>query len=597
MHLSQKELVQLAQELSSSPLAANNAVDQSASAGHPTASSADQGQGSSDSGEEEREWNEEQDLRDPEQAQCDDVNGLSLSVRRRSYMGSTSVVAVFRAMFRLRPSLQNELKNRILLYGDHVRPHSASPIVAAHTSPTDFDLRHMTPSVGEAPSINAYFAHVQGVVPLLDEIEFRQSWARGNRHDRPWLALLNMVLAMGSLAIGDSDDSSRIYYARAKEYLDLDLLGIGCVESLQALSLLGGFYLHYKNAPNMAYAIMGAAYRIAIGLGLHRKHGGSIPSSGTQTGTGKAQLRRRIWWSLFCMDSWGGTTLGRPTLGRWDPQTMDAPVATDADKMDPFELALDLAREFCVIATRVQHRLCQMTPITIDEINAFDADLVQWYHTLPQEFTQLENCPASLVTGQDIMRNRYFNLRLLLHRPVLLRHASLSGNVLSLPSEEYEAIQKCRDIACEAIDRVSSALNSVNRLRAWSSVWYLYQSSMVLLLSILTEPQNPQIATWRVSVEKALHFFNFANALTVSAGRSRKVVQGLLEACTAASVTPGSVTYSENAEGSSGIAESVTDPSLWSELSLNIFADQGGDWDMTNWVPDLPFDWDGKPTM
>ncbi|KAK3180577.1 hypothetical protein K4F52_008043 [Lecanicillium sp. MT-2017a] len=326
----------------------------------------------SDADDDDREWNEPHNTGDPDEAQCDDVNGLSLTIQRRSYMGTSSVLAVFRTMFKLKPSLQWELKNRIQIY-DNDRL-ATSPSAQAHTTPSDYELKHRIPSVGEMPSIDAYFAHIQGVVPILDEAEFRETWASGQRSDRPWLALLNMVLVLGSLAVGDSDESSSIYYARAKDYLDLELLGIGCVESLQALCLLGGIYLHYKNAPNMAYSIMGAATRIAIGLGLHRQHGNAVSTPDAARGEGKRQIRRRLWWSLFCLDSWGSTTLGRPTLGRWDPQTMDVPVASAADKSDLYELSLDCARSFCTIATKVQHRLAKLSPMTTNEINALDAE-------------------------------------------------------------------------------------------------------------------------------------------------------------------------------------------------------------------------------
>lgn len=599
LRLSRSELLDLAQELSRTT---QGPVDQ------PSFASQEPDMDDLDSTEDDdRAWIEPQD-RDAEEAQCDDVNGLSLDIRKRSYMGNSSVVAIFKAMFRLRPSLQSELRARILNF--KLGPHNASPAAAATTSPSDMELRGMTPSVGEAPSVNAYFAHIQGIIPILDEAEFRQMWAARQRTDRPWLALLNMVLALGSLAIGDSDESCSIYYARAKEYLDLELLGVGCTESLQALCLLGGVYLHYKNAPNMAYAIMGASYRIAISLGLHRQPShpsGSTPKSGV---SGKSALRRRLWWSLFCLDSWGSTTLGRPTLGRWDPQTMDVRVASEAERSDPFELALDCAREFCAIATKVQHRLCQLRPITIDEIRSFDTELLHWYSNLPFEFQRLENCPAFLVTGQDIMRNRYFNLRLLLHRPVLIRHCTLDSMALgALPQDEQDAIQICRDIACEAIDRVSLAMNNVNRLRAWSSVWYLYQSSMVLLLSILMEPQHPQSTRWRASVERALQFFSFANLLTVSAGRSRNVISSLLDACTQASIPTPMMPVQEatkpmdpNALIAAGPSHPVSavNLSIWNDLQFDVLAEQvGGDWDMSNWPTEMggSVDWTGGPPM
>jgi hypothetical protein len=148
------------------------------------------------------------------------------------------------------------------------------------------------PSIDEQTSTDAYFGHVHGIVPLLDEADFRTQWSRGEILDRPWLALLNMVLALVSLAAGNSDDRSHsIYYMRAKEYLDFELLGTGCVDSLQALCLLGGFYLHYKNAPNMTYTIMGAAYRVAIVLGLHREPASSPATADASMATRGTQTR------------------------------------------------------------------------------------------------------------------------------------------------------------------------------------------------------------------------------------------------------------------------------------------------------------------
>lgn len=557
--------------------------------------------------DDEHEWNEPQEIQDPERAMCDDVNGLSLSVHRRSYMGISSVHAVFRTMFRLRPSLQTELEGCMMSF-EGTGQDPSNPW--ACMSPSDVELQNATPSVDEAASIDAYFAHIHGIVPLLDEAEFRETWRRGTRHDRPWCALLNIVLVLGSLLVGDSDESSRIYYERAKTYFHFELLGVGCVDSLQALCLLGGLYLHYKNAPNMAYAVMGVAYRMAIGLGLHRQQATFAAATGAhvQAGAARSQIRRRIWWSLFCLDTWGSMTLGRPTLGRWDPDTMDVPVATDVDKTDPLALALDSAREFCAIATRVQHRFAQLSPITTDEIAAHDAAVQTWYHSLPAALTDLDKCPERLVSAQFIMRNRYFNLRLLLYRSVLLRYANANVLLDSLPAKEQDAIQSCRDVACEAIGQVVATSQSVNRVRAWSGVWYLYQASMALLLSILVDREHPDSARWRASVENALLFFDGARPWLPSAARSSQVIRSLLGICTQVSA-PAPAAVAANNDGAAaatepdGEADMVgmggADPSafFWDQLGLDMFTEQGRDWDLSNWQLEFGMDinWYGAP--
>jgi Fungal specific transcription factor domain len=166
--------------------------------------------------------------------------------------------------------------------------------------------------------IDAYFNRIHLLIPMLDEPSFRADYLGGQRNDSPWLALLNMVFAMGSIAAMKSDDHGHInFYNRAKEHLGIDSFGSGHLETLQAYALMGGYYLHYINRPNMANSITGAALRMACALGLHRES--AIDPNSSDGDNLLLELRRRTWWSLFCLDTWASTTLGRPSLGRWGP--------------------------------------------------------------------------------------------------------------------------------------------------------------------------------------------------------------------------------------------------------------------------------------
>ena len=546
----------------------------------------------SDVGDDEREWNEHQESREPGRAVCDDVNGLSLSVYRRSYMGISSVHTVFRTMFKLRPSLQMQLKNQLMAFQGDGR--NLSPAWCAATTPSEFELRHATPMVDEETSIEAYFAYVHGIVPFLDEAEFREVWRRRERRDRAWYALLNMVLVLGSLSVGDSEKSSQIYYALAKMYIDLELLGTGCVDTLRALCLLGGLYLHLKNAPNMAYAIMGVATRIAIALGLHRQQTYPRSAQHEQMGAGRSQMRRLMWWSVFCLDTWGATTLGRPTLGRWDPDTMEVPSPAYLENPDPMARALDCARSFCVIATRVQHRFAQRSPITTGEIAAFDGQVTDWYRGLPRELANPEECPTRLISSQYIMQNRYFNLRLLLYRPVLLRFANARVPLDSLPVAERDAIQCCWQVASEAINTVATANYTIDRIWAWSAVWYMYQATIVLLLSILIDPGRSESEGWKASVEKAIQLFEYAKPWSSAAARSSQVVKGLLDMLTNV--------QSSTTGPSSGSFASAIPPvicpeygswdSIRHQLGLGVSTEQEWGWDVFNNQPETQVDLD-----
>jgi hypothetical protein len=261
------------------------------------------------------EWDEERRNRDPIPAEADDVNALSLSVdRQSSYLGATSIKAAFLVMLKVAPALRSFLApsnttNKQLSASNHPTPRPGSSVTVKQLSSISWSSEGQT-------LIDAYFNRVQIFIPMLDEPSFRADYLGGRRNDPPWLALLNIVFAMGSIVATKSDDHSHInYYARAKEHLGIDTFGSGHLETLQALTLMGGYYLHYINRPNMANAILGAALRMACAMGLHRE---SLPEPGNANAM-VIEQRRRTWWGLFCLDTWASTTLGRPSMGRWGP--------------------------------------------------------------------------------------------------------------------------------------------------------------------------------------------------------------------------------------------------------------------------------------
>lgn len=274
--------------------------------------------------QQDTEWDEERRNRDPIPVEADDVNALSLSVdRHTSYLGASSIKAAFLVMLKVAPGLRSYLSPP-----SSTTPTNRQLVQINNQSKTRIQSEKRAPRISWSSEgqtlIDAYFNRVQVFVPMLDEPSFRATYLGGQRNDGAWLALLNMVFAMGSIVAMKSDDYNHVnFYNRAKEQLDLDSFGSGHIEALQALALMGGYYLHYINRPNMANAILGAALRMACALGLHRESAPpnareNDPNSNHSDGSiPLEELRRRTWWSLFCLDTWASTTLGRPSLGRW----------------------------------------------------------------------------------------------------------------------------------------------------------------------------------------------------------------------------------------------------------------------------------------
>jgi hypothetical protein len=247
------------------------------------------------------EWDESSDhLREVVE---DDVNGLALSSNRKSsFLGLSSVPAAVKVLAKALPSPSIEDMPSF-----SARQNEQLWTISLPEALQSNSAQGLPYHEGQR-LIDSYFTHIHVFAPMIHEQTFRVTYLSNERTDSSWLALLNMVFAMGSVAASGSDsDQDIIFYHRARQHLGLESLGSGHMETLQALTLMGGMYLHYRNRPNLASALLGAAIRIACSLGLHREfHSDESPLNIER------EVNRRTWWSIFILDSWGSTTLGRP---------------------------------------------------------------------------------------------------------------------------------------------------------------------------------------------------------------------------------------------------------------------------------------------
>jgi hypothetical protein len=147
----------------------------------------------------------------------DDVNALSMSTSRHSsYVGSSSISAALKVMAILCPDIMkhSSLTAPSSPFNQSERSSLAHTQISCHT---------------EASYVDAYFANVHVIVPMVHETRFRERFAaREMENDPTWGVLLNMVLAMGSIAGETSAESNHaVFYQRAKTFLSFDLFGSG----------------------------------------------------------------------------------------------------------------------------------------------------------------------------------------------------------------------------------------------------------------------------------------------------------------------------------------------------------------------------------
>jgi hypothetical protein len=173
--------------------------------------------------------------------------------------------------------------------------------------------------------------------------------------------------------------------------------------------------------------------------------------------------------------------------------------------------------------------------------------------------------------------------RLLLFRPFLLSYANKNILFSSLHPDEQNAIQKCQEIACEAIDNIVLMTHTLDRLRVWSAAWFLYQAALVALLSVILHPDHPDSARWRDSIEKALVLFEKLSPWSAPAVRSKQLITKIYDTCRITSDTM----YDPVGEG--------FDLALFSQMGLDIF-NEAWHWDRSYWsnyLSQYP-DWTGE---
>ncbi|PVH99677.1 hypothetical protein DM02DRAFT_656153 [Periconia macrospinosa] len=574
-------------------------------------------------------WDEARKHQMRVQGISDDVNGLSMSVdRMSSYVGISSITAALKVIVRCAPQVRPLIAHS---NNDTMMPSRAGspPSELADTS-----LDVLPPPAQGQELIESYFERVHPFFPLIEERKFWSTYLYGERKDAPWLGLLNMVFALGSLASSTADNETHyIYYNRSRRHLSLESFGSGNLEVLQALAIMSGYYMHYLNRPNEAHSLMGGTLRMATALGLHREYSEAKTEesrhlnvlTSTEEISISPEMRRRIWWSIFCLDSWASTTTGRPSLGRTGPSitvllpgtsrssAFYLPPANSQQNIEQLKvLPLVHASQFCTIATKIQDRLVESPLLSPSETALHDAEIVKWHDELPSILSDMdESCPEFLRRVRFVMKWRFQNLRIVLHRPFLLSAALRRCPFNELSAEEKVAVGKCRIVAAKTIEDMSSECQP-DLISGWNAVWFVFQACMVPLVSLFSDASMPDEAQkWMASIEMAIAFFERSKPWSIAAKRSMDAISKLYQAYKIQAATQSQLEqplsaiparqtpqFVNNVQGLGGfdfdqIPEGATFPmhpgpmSGWSS-NTNTMSNLNGFWDDMMWDTNLP---------
>ncbi|KAJ4355633.1 uncharacterized protein N0V89_003653 [Didymosphaeria variabile] len=247
------------------------------------------------------EWNERQTTPDGDARHtADGMASLTVGNRRRGYLGNSSGSSLLE---RISSTLPGRMPSEW-----EISPH--------HAPSPAFNMQRLTMARGMSSStvreslIEAYFRHYNTSYPIIHQDTFRKACNKRTSisPSSTWHIIYFMVLAIGEWVNNFSDDTLSLYYDAARSRLNMNILEAGTISTVQALLLLSN-YLQKTDRPNTAYNFLGIAYRVALGLGLHRE------TTKEQTPeTCALQQRRLIFWTLYSFDSGFSLTTGRPIM-------------------------------------------------------------------------------------------------------------------------------------------------------------------------------------------------------------------------------------------------------------------------------------------
>lgn len=508
---------------------------------------------------------------------ADDVNGLSLSVNRStSYVGISSISTALKVLHAVDPAFQSKALSNFPAQLDLVSTSPSHPF-----DDDDFG--------DEQAYVDAYFTSIHGLVPMVDEVAFRRRFLEEKDDSLSWKLLLNMVLIMGSLSTPAPSQAHSNIHARIRPLLNFDCFQYGTIEMVQALCLYGGFYCHFLNKPNVASAVMGSAFKLALAMGLHRVSNGTSSIGDDPSTTVSREAQRRTWWCLLCLDTWASPTLSRPSMGWWNTQVMTTalPAIQNKSVSKPsfisksflFHLMLigrkDYACksllasiDFCRIASTIQDRFAQSPVLPADEVQHFHHKISQWYANLSTILTT-DTFPHRMQSARTNLLWRAQNMQLILHLPQHYISAVRRRRGEFIDTGTLACVDRCHSLAHDIImAAINAGMQPDNVYATRAATWYLLQACMSQLVSLFTDPDHDAAPQWTLDIETAIAAVEQVSHLNPTIKRTRDVISAIYQASgsrerTGVDVTGVDVPRFEDMEGAQMLTENVNGNWAW----------------------------------
>ncbi|KIY03377.1 uncharacterized protein Z520_00068 [Fonsecaea multimorphosa CBS 102226] len=424
----------------------------------------------------------------------------------------------------------------------------ASPIPTPHDPPLDHvNIYALPPDSVARELLNWYFSNTGLLFPYIHEQSFMETFEQASKVKfkgvrRIWLALLNIVFAHAMVHARENTTTpgsvestaakasaeSEIYFRRASGlFSEKNANGTGTSETVQFLLLMGQ-YLQGTQKSVQTWKTHGLATRAAFQIGLHSSDLARVFPPLEQ------EVRKRTWFGCIMLDRTLSMTFGRPPAIPDSYVQLELPVGFSAldggaaatDKKESLSIAffngtIALYKVLCTIIDSLygQNLACSFKSNAVDTVALvykIENQLSEWQRGLPSHMRLIatqdilpERLPQVESSAEEAWRQlrlrfiltlRYTNVRILLHRPVLVKF--LDG--LSNPANHQDTsllqqvgtihIQIAIKSAKEIIYLVHNALQSATGRSKWGllgawwfSLYYTFNAALVLGACVLVQ--------------------------------------------------------------------------------------------------------------
>ena len=338
---------------------------------------------------------------------------------------------------------------------------------------------------------------------------------------------------MGAFAgdtIGGKNDIR--FYKTAREHLTMDVLEKGSLSYVQGLTIMAN-YLQKRNKPNSGFVLIGIAWSMAMGIGLHREFG---PASTTPF---VMEIRRRVWWTLFVFVSGSQLTLGRPAASlvginvRLPSNVDDADLAVDLEELPlgrhgpTTSTCLIYQVGLARIANNVQVELLTHDVPRDERARKLDQDILDWRRGLPECFNEHDLQDLGAEFARRVLLWRSFHLRIVLNRPLVFKAISARAHL----DMSQSSVEACLSTAIECVDSICAFFETgITPIRglAWYATYWLITASFVQATCYVYNARHEHAPTWRSQLDRAVRCLGKLGITHSMALRARDILQQLL---------------------------------------------------------------------